>query len=278
MNNDPTFSDRHGFTSTDAPITIRNEAPGWLRNLVIQLAYDAGFHPSDLRESLCAMLLESPDSSNWSEFPNIDGEVRGLLGNAEWNRVYDFIEVVYRKIEHPGGFSGFGMNANKLEVITKKLNDAFRQKGVGWQLIEGCIELRGEASFESNVRTAIDLTEQTGRIVASRELHEALHDLSKRPAPDITGAIQHAMAALECVAKDVTGDAKMTLGEWVKKNPASFPQPLGVAVEKLWGYASQYGRHVQEGNPADYDEAEMVVGLAGALSVYLLRKAPKGIS
>lgn len=53
----------------------------------------------------------------------------------------------------------------------------------------------------------------------------------------------------------------------------AFPQPLGAAVEKLWGYTSQYGRHVQEGKPADFNEAEMVVGLAGTLSVYLLRKS-----
>jgi hypothetical protein len=158
-------------------------------------------------------------------------------------------------------------------VISKKINDAFRQKGVGWQIVDGQIEVRGEASFESSVQTAIELTQQTAHKVASQELHEALHDLSKRPAPDITGAIQHAMAALECVARDVTGDPKLTLGDWVKKNSAEFPQPLGSAVEKLWGYASQYGRHVQEGKAADYNEAELVVGLSGALSVYLLRKA-----
>jgi hypothetical protein len=58
----------------------------------------------------------------------------------------------------------------------------------------------------------------------------------------------------------------------VKKNPSVLPQPLGSVVEKLWGYSSQYGRHVSEGKPAAYEEAELVVGVAGALSVYLMRK------
>ena len=71
----------------------------------------------------------------------------------------------------------------------------------------------------------------------------------------------------------MTKEPSLTLGEWVKKNSSVFPQPLGVAVEKLWGYTSQFGRHVVEGKPADFNEAELVVGLSGALSIYLLRKA-----
>jgi len=81
------------------------------------------------------------------------------------------------------------------------------------------------------------------------------------------------MAALECIAKDVTNDTKRTLGEWIKENRDKFPAPLGTAIEKLWGYTSEYGRHVKEGNPANFDEAEMTVGIVGALSTYLLRKS-----
>ncbi|MBI4625906.1 MAG: hypothetical protein HY736_22135 [Verrucomicrobia bacterium] len=80
------------------------------------------------------------------------------------------------------------------------------------------------------------------------------------------------MAALECVARDVTGDPNLTLGEWLKKNPNALPAPLSGAVEKLWGYTSEYGRHVREGRSPSFDEAELVVGLSGVLAVYLLRK------
>jgi len=51
------------------------------------------------------------------------------------------------------------------------------------------------------------------------ELHEALDDLSRRPEPDLTGAIQHAMAALECVASDTYGNPKATLGDIIKRYP-----------------------------------------------------------
>jgi hypothetical protein len=35
------FSQRHGFELPDAQITIRNEAPEWLRTAVVRLAYNA---------------------------------------------------------------------------------------------------------------------------------------------------------------------------------------------------------------------------------------------
>jgi hypothetical protein len=265
MNKTPTFSERHGLTPPDPVITVRNEAPHWLRDVVVDLAYELDLHPSDLRTMLCGLLLESPDSSNWSEFTNIDGEVRSLLAHADWFHVYEFIENLAHRVATRASREDF-------ERFTQKLNEAFRRKGIGWQLLEDHIEIRGEESFEVSVRTAIAITQQTSRSMAEHELHEALHDLSRRPNPDITGAIQHAMAALECVARDVTGDQNATLGELVKRNPGILPAPLDKGVEKIWGYASDQARHVREGKIVDIREAELLVGLAGSLATYMLKK------
>ena len=274
MDDTPTFSERHGYTLPEPEISIRQEAPEWLRHLVVQQAYEAGLSASTVRDIVCELLLEVPDRSNWS-FPNVDGEIATLVSRAHWSQVYDLIELVYKAVDRAESNPMLAPSGERLDVLTTKLNGAFRRKGVGWQFVDGKIQVRGPEVFEHYIHEAVGLTTQTGREVARTELKEALRDLSRRPDPEITGAIQHAMAALECIAKDVTGDTKLTLGEWLKQNPASFPQPLSSAVEKLWGYASNYGRHVHEGKPAAYDEAEMVVGLVGALSVYLLRKSAK---
>ena len=52
-----------------------------------------------------------------------------------------------------------------------------------------------------------------GRSPATNEIHQAMHDLSRRPKPDITGAIQHDMVALECVMRNASNEAKKTLGQ-----------------------------------------------------------------
>ena len=69
--------------------------------MIVRIAYDVGLSPSSLREWLCNLLLESPDPSNWSEFPNVDNEVQGLLAGAEWFQVYDFIEVIVHSLGGP---------------------------------------------------------------------------------------------------------------------------------------------------------------------------------
>ena len=130
---------------------------------------------------------------------------------------------------------------------------------------------RGTEAFEATVHVAVESLDAAGRQTARNEIHEALVDLSRRPEPDVTGAIQHGMAALECVAREACGDPKATLGDILKRHPDLIPKPLDASVEKAWGYASEMGRHIREGRQPDRKEAELVVGLAAALSTYLSR-------
>src|SRR5690606_4576143 len=81
-----------------------------------------------------------------------------------------------------------------VEYFSEEINRYFRGRGIGWQLSEGHIEVRGPESFEKSLHDAHLSFEETGRNTAASELHEAILDLSRRPDPDLTGAIQHAMA------------------------------------------------------------------------------------
>ena len=138
-------------------------------------------------------------------------------------------------------------------------------------MIEGEIVTRGTETFESNVHGAVEALEVAGRFTARDEIHEALIDLSRRPEADLTGAIQHAMAALECVARDVCGDERATLGEVIKRYPGTIPKPLDESVAKAWGYASEMARHIREGRKPERREVELIVGLAATVATYLSR-------
>jgi hypothetical protein len=98
--------------------------------------------------------------------------------------------------------------------------------------------------------------------------------LSRRPAPDLPGAVYHSMCSLECVAREVTGDQKATLGDILKRHPSVLPHPLNTALSQVWGYASNEARHGREGQELKRDEAELVVGLAGTVATYLGKKFP----
>jgi hypothetical protein len=122
------------------------------------------------------------------------------------------------------------------------------------------------------VTDATAALEISQRPTAAKHLHEALKDLSQRPEPDMPGAAYHAMGSLECVARDLTGDPKATLGDILKRYPDLLPKPLDEALSKVWGYASNAARHVVEGREISRDEAELLVGLSAAVSTYLARK------
>ena len=260
------FSDRHGFTASreDPEITVRNDAPQHLREAVLMIAYDCELSPSPVRDIICRVLRARPDRGNWSEYPNIAGEVEYLIDDCEWFEVYDIIEEIYRFIsrreESPASFS-------------KEINKYFLKNGIGWQLVGGELQIRGSEAFEKTVHAAQEVLEDTGRTTASGEIHQALADLSRRPDPDITGAVQHGMAALECVARDVFDDPRATLGELIKKHSDVFTPPLDQCLEKAWGFASERGRHIREGRDPAFEDAELVVGLASVVATYLVKKA-----
>jgi len=161
---------------------------------------------------------------------------------------------------------------NRYTGAATAINSFFIEEGIGWQLVDGQIVTRGTEAFEAVVTEATVALEGSERPTAAKHLHEALQDLSRRPEADLSGAVYHAMGSLECLARDLTGDNKATLGEALKRYPGLLPKPLDTALSQIWGYASNEARHVQEGRETSREEAELLVGLSAALSTYLTRK------
>ena len=265
------FSRRHGHAETEAEITVRHDAPDELRQAVVSIAYDI-INPTALRSIVCDVLRIAPDPNNWSDYPNVNEEVRGHLDNCKWYYVYDVIERIYDTLLSGSIIiSGRPIPPRAANEFADEINQYFREHGIGWQLTEGYIKARGPKAFEESVRKAQKVLENTGRNTAAGEIHEAISDLSRRHSgPDITGAIQHAMAGMECVMRDITGDPKATPGEILKKNPDLLPKPLDEVVVKIWGYASERGRHLREGRLPGNAEAELMVVLSCVTCLYLI--------
>jgi len=265
-----TFSERHNYSAPDADITIREDAPEVLRGAVVAIAGKAGMGYEALRKEVCGALGVAPDTrGNWSE-PNVISEVQHHLEECDWFEVYDVIESIATSLQ--GRQPSHVQSKAPSEVFSDGINKVLRKNGIGWQLLGTRIEFRGSEAFEVAIRKGTNELRNAGKNTTANELHEALRDLSRRPNPELTGAIQHGMAALECLAKDLTGGDKETLGALVKSNPGLFPSPLGEAISKVYGFASNNGRHLKEGGDPSLEEAELIVGLSGVLCRYLSRK------
>lgn len=262
------FSKRNQYAGAGQEITIREDAPEGLRFAVLETARELEWGPSSIRDVVCKVLRVRPDSNNWSEYPNVWHEVQELVYACDWFKVYDIIEALYAAMvrhdrEHASG------DAQKFAA---EINSYFVEEGIGWQLVDGQVVTRGTEAFEAVVSKAAKALEKSGRPTAASHIHEALQDLSRRPKPDLAGAIYHGMGALEAVARDISGSPKLTLGEVLKRHPDLLPKPLDTALAQVWGFASNEARHVEEGREPVRDEAELVVGLAAVVATYLSKK------
>ncbi len=262
------FSSRNNYRPPAAEISVREDAPVRLRHAIPLIASDVGFGWTAIREVVCKVLLELRDPGNYSE-SEIQHEVNYLLSEAPWYEVYDIVEVLYEEIDKNYEWLATGA-AEKFEY---RLNKFFVENGIGWKLRDGKITYRGSEAFDRITREVPNRLDESGFQIAAKEMREALKDISRRPDPDITGAIQHAMAALEATAREVTGQPKPTLGKLV---PAlGLPAPLDQAVSRLWGFASEHGRHIREQQQTpNTAEAELIVSVAGALCAFIAQRRP----
>jgi hypothetical protein len=262
------FSRRHGFSGGSKEITIREDAPENLRYFVLQIAAALGWRLDSLRRIVCRVLRVIPNETRNYRDHQIRAELRELMNTCPWFRVYDIIEALHASLAKSDDHSG----EQKAVVFANEINEFFIEKGIGWQLVNSQIVTRGTEAFETMVTEATSALETSQRPTAATHLHHALQDLSRRPEADLPGAAYHAMGSLECVARDLTGDPKATLGEILKRHPGLLPKPLDTALSQVWGYASNEARHVLEGRDISRDEAELLVGLSATVSTYLLRK------
>ena len=262
------FSDRHGYQAPPAKIVVREDAPYELRHAIPLVARAAGMSPSQMRDAICDALLVAPDPDNWSEYPNVWDEVGRLMNDAPWYRVYDIVEVLYAELASTHQWNTSHHAAGQFQ---KRLNGFLAEKGIGWELRDGQITHRGSEVFAKSTQEVPDHLQNSGFQRAANELREALGDISRRPEPDVTGAVQHAMAALEATARSVTGQENATLGKLLGQ--IDLPSPLDKALEKLWGYASDRGRHIREQQTITAAEAELIVAVAGSVCAFLAQKA-----
>lgn len=253
------FTDRMGIEIPEPPIVVRNDAPAELRLYLLQLMlrYE---RLKNIRSFVCDITKEAENPNNWGENNFMKNEVQSILEQCPWNRIYDIIEYFYEKLHD-----------NK-SAFEQEVNEYFVEKGIGWKLINGVIEARGEDAFEQKITEAVNVLGKVGLMNSQHEIHEALKDMSKRPEPDITGSVQHSVAALECLCREITGDKNATLGKLINDNPGIVPKPIDVVIAKVYGFASEKGRHLREGGTPAYEEAEFVVHLSASLCTYLTKK------
>jgi len=254
-----TFSKRLGVQNPPTEITIRCDAPENFRGYLFELLLEYKIPLKKLLKIVC-FTVKIASKNNWSE-DFIKDEIRDDILYCKWFYVYDLIESVYQILDE----------TQKID-FADEINEYFRVYGIGWKFENGLVEYRGDDILENDFKNVQKELSTRGLNSSRKEIEEAIQDLSKRPYADVTGAIQHSLTALECVCRKVSGAENMTLGALIKKYPDLVPNPLNTAIEKIWGFASEQGRHLKDGKEPKFEEAELLTHLSSSLIIYLLKK------
>ena len=256
------FSERYGLGTEAVEISVRYDAPQGVRTAILRLAEDFGMLPTAIRRYMRSIILSGFDERGaWTDYPNVWDDINDEIQECAWPKVYDIAEVLYRRLK-----------PEQRSAFQSRLNRFMAEEGIGLEMKEGEIEFRGDASFEVAMKVAQIEAEQTGRSDTAKEIREAIRDLSERPEPDLTGAVQHSIGALEAVAREVSGKSKPTLGPLIRR--LGLPRPLDASVEKLWGFSNERARHIREGGTiSDPNEAELVATVACAVATYISKVA-----
>jgi hypothetical protein len=267
------FSQRHGLAGPRPGTPLRDEVPPSLRMFLLDLSYDKHFDHHELQNVICRVLQVWPDPSMP---PYYDCEKH--IKACEWFHIYDIIEGIYKLVDE----RSWRNNPGASSVLAQQINKAFVEQNIGWQLVNGKIVTRGDEAFERTIEIAAQ--ELAGRETTRARIQEAINDLSRRPKPDLSGAVSHAFAAMECIigdikytAEEIRQDTRHTFGSFLQRHTDLFPsEDLKDGFQRLWKYANNEGsRHGKEGVEPALDEAELMVSLAAALVTYLNRKHPK---
>ncbi|HWG46368.1 MAG TPA: hypothetical protein VN688_26635, partial [Gemmataceae bacterium] len=110
---------------------------------------------------VCHVLRKRPDPNNWSEYPNVWGEVEWHVHNCEWYKVYDIVEAIRADLATARP-DDLGEPSVKALTFEYEINSALRELGGGWQLQEGVIMARGDDAFEAVVSQANEALEAAG--------------------------------------------------------------------------------------------------------------------
>jgi hypothetical protein len=219
---------------------------------------------------VCDVLREAPD-----------GEIK--LYTCDWFYVYDVVERIFDSLKaRDERLVRRGRSSDMASTFETSINEFFVEEGIGWQLVNGEIVTRGNEAFERTIEVAKQ--ELSDRQTTRARIQEAINDLSRRPKPDLSGAVSHAFAAMECIIGDIKytpeeirQDTRHTFGSFLQRHPDLFPsEDFKDGFQNLWKYANNEGsRHGKEGMEPARDEAELIVSMAAALVTYLNRKHPR---
>ena len=277
MANQPSFSQRHGF-SPQAQQKPFDELPPWVRPELQTAAVNAlhneetnagaalGYYLyARLKPRVWKVLNReppgNPQGGPWAYY------IPEVIKRCEWWDFYDVCEEVWALLEGE-------WNRATADNLSDSLNAVFAREGLAWRFQGGRIERAHPAPVASSLQRAHRLLSESRFQGPDEQFDKACGHLNRRPTPDAENCVKDAVAALEGVANIVVGATGQTLSNLMKADPLrSGTHPdLRRLIEQLYafrGSAPGVAHGLVGQSQVSVGEAEFVLAISAAAMVYL---------
>lgn len=251
------FSARHGFAVArvardEVPIAFRHSVAGALKQAIIF---------SDTVIAIVQRCAAVPRPLGVLA----DQVIMPMIEACEWWRVFDIAEAGWRE----AGAQPLG--AARAAGLERAVNDACIANGLAWRMERGEFLFLTNDEEEGRRDASLVVLTAAGARTASDELALASGALSRRPTADTTGAVQHAGAALETFARQLTGEPSLVFGQILSRNPDLVSKEYSAVARTAWGAISENGRHLHADRAPSLADAGLLVGLTSVLIAYMGR-------
>jgi hypothetical protein len=212
--------------------------------------------------SLWTEHFNQPADEALTRFSHVLNQVKEGYVAADWWGVYDFVEFV---VNYPRPRDDNAALIAECNAALEKHVSAYRFVGMTLAPITSDEEITA-------VEQAMSHGDQFRPVVA--HLETAIARLADRSSPDYRNSIKESVSAVEAVCQIITGDAKATLGQALKKigiHPA-----LEKGFSAIYGYTSDADgiRHaLSEEATVDADDAKFFMVSCSAFVNYLISKS-----
>lgn len=168
--------------------------------------------------------------------------IRDWYFQAEWNQVYDFIEMV----------------AEKKSILTPIFNKTLREERSPYRFVN--VELAMVTSEEEIKEIENALEKASIYSPVYKHLETSLKHLSDKKSPDYRNSIKESISAVESLVKIMMDNENLTLGKALNSIGKKYDVPNGikVAFTNLYSYTSDESgiRHGFKLKDKDVDLAE----------------------
>jgi hypothetical protein len=230
-------------------------------------AYAHTQQASDVREGLLLLSVWADHLDQLSDearpfMPDLMKQVKERYIGSNWLGVYDFIEFV---VNYP-------RSGEYNERLIAAFNSALEKHVSAYRFVGATLAPITSEEEISAVEQAMSHGDKFRPVTS--HLETAIARLADRADPDYRNSIKESVSAVEAVCEIVTGDAKATLGQALKK--IGIHSALQKGFSAIYGYTSDADgiRHALSAESVlDADDAKFFLVSCSAFANYLIAKS-----